>query len=73
MSREVNQEELGRFRAELEAKLEHGAREYGPGSYERSAAELLGELKSEALDLAGWGFILWAKIDRMERQVGKAG
>ena len=31
----------------------------------KEAAERLGELQEEALDLAGWGFVLWHRIQAM--------
>lgn len=46
-------------------RLEAGAREYGERSFSRAPAELVAELQAEALDLAGWGFILWCRLQRM--------
>lgn len=52
------------FVAELRGRLEAGARAYGDRSFDRAPAELLGELEQEALDLAGWGFVLFERIRR---------
>lgn len=46
-------------------RLEVGRHEYGDRSFSRAPAELVAELQDEALDLAGWGFILWARLQRM--------
>lgn len=57
--------ERDRFVTHLLARLDQGYREYGDRSFERHADHILEELQQEALDLAGWGFILWARIDRI--------
>lgn len=46
-------------------RLEVGRREYGDRSFARNPRELVAELQDEALDLAGWGFILWCRLQRM--------
>jgi hypothetical protein len=51
------------FVREVRARLEAGRAEYGERSFSRPPDELLAELQQEALDLAGWGFVLWARID----------
>lgn len=54
------------FFAELDAKLDAGARQYGERSFERPAPELIAELQAEALDIAGWGWILWDRLERLK-------
>lgn len=56
----------------LDAKLDQGAREYGAVSFARPAPELLDELEAEALDIAGWGYILWTRIRRLRSMAGDA-
>ena len=46
-------------------RLEVGAREYGDRSFSRAPAELVAEMQDEALDVAGWGFVLWCRLQRM--------
>lgn len=46
----------------LNAKLDRGERQYGEASFERPAPSLVTELEAEALDLAGWGYILWVRL-----------
>lgn len=52
------------FVAALNRRLDAGALTYGERSFSRSPGALLGELEQEALDLAGWGFVLWQRIQR---------
>lgn len=49
----------------VRARLEAGREAYGDKSFRRAPVELLGELQQEALDLAGWGFVLWSRIEAM--------
>ena len=58
-----------RFSEAVQAKLAAGHREYGDGSFDRPLGELLTELKAEAVDLAGWGLIVFAAIEQMERKL----
>lgn len=53
------------FATELCEKLARGHLEYGDVSFDRDARLLLKELQAEALDLAGWGFVLWVKIEKI--------
>lgn len=60
---------FGVFVGQVAARLEKGERDYGDQSFERSEKELLTELQQEALDLAGWGFVLWQKIERAKAKI----
>jgi hypothetical protein len=51
-----------RFIAAVRARLERGRITYGDASFDRPEAELLGEIQQECLDLAGWGFVLWTRL-----------
>lgn len=53
------------FEKAVRARLEQGRATYRDESFERDPAELLVELAQEALDLAGWGFVLWARTQRL--------
>lgn len=61
----------GEFCRRLAARLEMGAHDYGDRSFQRPPGELLAELQLEALDLAGWGFILWERIERMRERLAE--
>jgi len=60
------------FAARVRERLEAGRDAYGDRSFERPSSELLGELQQEALDLAGWGFVLWARLRRFEEHARAA-
>lgn len=47
-------------------RMEIGKATYGDSSFDKSFLELLAELQGEAEDLAGWGFVLWAKIEALK-------
>ena len=53
------------FAAAVRARLEAGRAAYGDASFKAAPDALLGELAQEALDLAGWGFVLWKRIESM--------
>lgn len=65
--REFEQDPLARwpeFAASVRARLEAGRAAYGDRSFEANPDALLGELQQEALDLAGWGYVLFERIER---------
>ena len=53
------------FFERLHEKLEQGAKEHGDKSFDLTAPRLIEELQAEALDLAGWGWILWDRLERL--------
>ncbi len=46
-------------------RLKKAAKEYGDASYDRTVAELLGEIELEMQDLVGWPFIIWRKMQTL--------
>lgn len=50
----------------VQARLEKGAIVYGNESFQAPPVLLLEELQQEALDLAGWGFVLWSRIEALK-------
>lgn len=54
-----------RFAAAVRERLEAGRAAYGDESFVRAPDALLVELQQEALDLAGWGFVLHERIAKM--------
>lgn len=54
------------FTEGVHARLIAGRETYGDISFERPVAEFLDELQQECMDLSGWGFILWGKIEKMK-------
>lgn len=61
--------DLEHFTRELHARLEVGEREYGGASFTAAPTSLIGELQQEALDIAGWGFILWRRLEAFRRRL----
>ena len=53
------------FAESVRRRLEAGRAAYGDRSFARPPAELVAELQQEALDLAGWGFVLWQRLEAM--------
>lgn len=56
---------FGRFSAEALSRLQKGRQSYGDRSFSHDPRVLIRELQDEALDLAGWGFILWSRLEAM--------
>jgi hypothetical protein len=56
------------FAGAVRSRLEAGRAAYGDRSFAAEPAALVAELEQEALDLAGWGFVLWCRL----RQIGEA-
>ena len=62
----------GDFAEAVRERLEKGRIEYQDRSFTSEPAELLAELQQEALDLAGWGFVLWHRLEAMSRALDTA-
>jgi hypothetical protein len=60
--------EMRPFLVALVQRLEQGETIYQNRSLGRTPDELLRELQMEALDLAGWGAILWRRIEALRVQ-----
>lgn len=58
-------EEWPGFIHNVKARLVFGKTNYGDSSFERPMLQLIDELQQEAEDLAGWGFIVWARLVKM--------
>ena len=68
MSRSLDAD-LARFVGRLRVSLEAGAKTYGNASFTRRAAGLVDEVQQELGDIAGWGLILWLRLERMRGAV----
>lgn len=53
------------FAAAVRSRLDRGRKDYGDVSFTRPIPELLEELAQECLDIAGWGFVLWTRAQRL--------
>lgn len=64
-------DDFGEFASRVEGRLAVGAEEYGNSAERRPPTELADELAEEALDIAGWGFLLYRRIQRLRRRVAE--
>lgn len=72
MTEQLTDEEYAdysRFLSALHARLEHGIKSYGSQSFSADPRKLCEELAQEALDVAGWGFFLWNRLQGLHREV----
>ncbi len=53
---------IGEFYQALMEKLAAGHAEYGDTSFGMRPTALANEVEEEALDICGWGFILWVRL-----------
>ena len=61
------------FERIMKKRLDTGYREYGDGSFSKDPKELLEEVAQETLDIVGWGFILWTRLQVMKTALSGAG
>ena len=59
------------FAAAVRARLDAGRAAYGDRSFDAPPSALAAELEAEALDIAGWGFILWARLRRLREAAAR--
>lgn len=59
-------EDFPEFVSCVRSRLERGKKDYGDVSFERPLQEVVDEIRQEALDLCGWSFILWARLNKIE-------
>ena len=56
------------FETVLKARLDAGARAYGDNSFARPPTRLVDEIEQEALDIIGWGFVLWVRLQALKEK-----
>jgi len=61
-----------RFFIRLKTRLDAGAREYGDRSFDRPCRDIIDEMQQEAEDIAGWGYILWSRLDALRARSDRA-
>ncbi len=59
------------FASAVRHRLELGRADYSDASFARDPGELIGELQQEALDLAGWGYILFCRLEAMREALNE--
>lgn len=57
------------FSADLLAKLQLGEQTYGTAGFDRPNERLIEEVQEELIDVCGWSFILWCKLQALKPQV----
>lgn len=55
------------FKSKVLARLEAGEAEYGDASFQGDLIETIAEMEEEFLDIAGWGFVGWCKLQKFRR------
>jgi len=65
----IRDADVDRFVSRLRDRLVAGAAKYGDASFHRPAAELIDEIQQETEDIAGWGLILWLRLERLRGRV----
>lgn len=63
--------EFSTFLSKLELKVERGALDYGDRSFELPPDRLFEELEAELLDICGWGFVLWVRLQKMREAMAR--
>ncbi len=57
---------FGEFAERIRARLDAGKREYGDSSFNRPRGELVDEIQQELLDVVGWSFILYSRLEKLK-------
>jgi len=63
--------EWERFTQAVYQRLCEGERIYGNNSVSKGGEHLIDELQAECQDLAGWGMLLWLRLEQMRDTVAK--
>jgi len=58
----IDEERVRDFLLQVSDRLAAGEEAYGDASFKRALSDLLGEKAQEALDLIGWGSIIYHKL-----------
>ena len=56
---------LPAFEFAVRARLDAGRVAYGDKSFSADPKLLMQELQQECLDISGWGFVLWSRLEAM--------
>ena len=61
------------YEKRLKAKLQAGYEEHTDASFARTPEELIEELLDEAIDISGWGLVLFARIQGLKSNIERLG
>lgn len=59
----------GAFDKVMTARLQRGHEDYGDHSFDRDPESLLAEIEQELLDVVGWGYILWCRLQELKARL----
>jgi hypothetical protein len=65
----IRDHDIERFVERLRARLAVGARFYGNTSFDWPEADLIDEVQGELEDVAGWGLLLWVRMQRLRERI----
>jgi len=66
-------EKWNQFSERVKQRLDQGAESYGNTNFEMSCGDLLSEIEQEALDLMGWTFLFWVRLQKMREALASVG
>lgn len=64
-------EQWPEFAGVVRRRLDKGAITYGDASFELPAGKLALEVEQEMLDIVGWGFILWCRLQELKPKLNR--
>jgi hypothetical protein len=67
MSKSAIKTDFPEFAKQVKKRLQAGAEAYGDISFSRSPEELVDEITQEVLDIAGWGWILYHRLQIVKK------
>lgn len=74
LCKQAHQEkDFERFIRAVQGRLDKGRAQYGNRSFDRTPGELVDEIGEELLDLCGWSYVLWTRLQRVQGVVESVG
>lgn len=61
------------FATSVEQRLEAGKPTYGDASFQKPLTEIVEEIREELLDVCGWAFILYDRLNLIEQNIRRVG
>jgi len=72
ISDEALRSEFPAWSDKIRARCENGKLEYGDKSFSKDPLALIEELEQECLDIPGWSFITYCRLQQMKRALTEA-
>jgi len=72
ISKSAIKTDFPQFVALIKKRLKAGADAYGDQSFSRNPLELAEEIQQEILDIAGWGWILYHRLQQVKKALRDA-